>query len=548
MTVFAAALKLAAPQAGGAPLPGDEALRAIEARGLELPRVASPRSSSESAGPYERLVIRGATLIDGTGAPPVGPVDIVIEGNRITDVRSVGSPGTAIPASARPAAGDRELDASGMYVLPGFIDTHSHIGNPLWGLTGKEMPPMDYIFKLWLGHGITTSREVGCGISGTYTMSERDRSARNEITAPRIEALCRFPASTATAEEAVKWVKGLKARGAEGIKFGGGRPKPLEAAIRQAKIEGMDTAFHHAQLSVTRVNVLNSARWGLRSMEHWYGLPEALFDDRTVQNYPADYNYANEQDRFGEAGKLWAQAAKPGSKKWNAVMEELLALDFTLSPTLTIYEANRDVMRARNADWHNDYTLPSIWRFFQPNRELHASHHFDWDTHKETNWKANYKLWMAFINEYKNRGGRVTTGSDSGFLFKLFGFGYIREFELLQEAGFHPLEVVRAATLNGAELIGDDDNRGSVEIGKLADLVLVEENPIANFKVLYGTGHLKLNDDTGKPERVGGIRYTIKDGIIYDAKAMLADVRRMVRDAKAEEGLSGKAGAYPRVN
>ena len=65
---------------------------------------------------------------------------------------------------------------------------------------------------------------------------------------------------------------------------------------------------HHAQLSVARWNVLHSARAGLTTMEHWYGLPEALFDDRTVQDYPLDYNYQNEH-RFEEAGKLWEQAA-----------------------------------------------------------------------------------------------------------------------------------------------------------------------------------------------------------------------------------------------
>jgi imidazolonepropionase-like amidohydrolase len=105
----------------------------------------------------------------------------------------------------------------------------------------------------------------------------------------------------------------------------------------------------------------------------------------------------------------------------------------------------------------------------------------------------------------------------------------------LQEAGFHPLEVVRSATLSGAELIGMAGQLGSVEAGKIADLVIVPENPLANFKVLYGTGALKLDDVTRKPVRVGGVRYTIHDGIIYDAPALLADVRQMVADAKAKE-------------
>ena len=60
----------------------------------------------------------------------------------------------------------------------------------------------------------------------------------------------------------------------------------------------------------------------------------------------------------------------------------------------------------------------------------------------------------------------------------------------------------------------------------------MEGNPVSNFKLLYGTGHMKLNRRSGKLERVGGVSYTIRDGIVYDAKALLADVREMVAAAK----------------
>ena len=126
-------------------------------------------------------------------------------------------------------------------------------------------------------------------------------------------------------------------------------------------------------------------------------------------------------------------------------------------------------------------------------------------------------------------------GDDAGFIYKLFGFAYIRELELLQEAGFHPLEVVRAATLSGAELLGMEDEIGSVEVGKRADLLIVDENPLANFKTLYGTGAIHLDDETGKVRRVGGVRWTLKDGIIYDARSLLEDVRRIVADARTAE-------------
>jgi imidazolonepropionase-like amidohydrolase len=141
---------------------------------------------------------------------------------------------------------------------------------------------------------------------------------------------------------------------------------------------------------------------------------------------------------------------------------------------------------------------------------------------------------MTLVNEYKNRGGRVTAGSDSGFIFQLYGFAYIRELELLREAGFHPLEVIRSATLNGAEALKMDDKIGSVQVGKYADFVIVEENPLENLKVLYGTGAIKLTKEN-EVVRVGGVKYTIKDGIVYDAKQLLKDVKNMVDEAKQKE-------------
>jgi len=86
-----------------------------------------------------------------------------------------------------------------------------------------------------------------------------------------------------------------------------------------------------------------------------------------------------------------------------------------------------------------------------------------------------------------------------------------------------------------AEALGVADSVGSIEPGKLADMVVVDENPVLNLKVLYGTGAVRLTEKN-ELVRVGGVRYTIKDGIVYDARKLLADVRRMVREAKDKEG------------
>lgn len=489
---------------------------------------------NEGEGPYSKLIIRGVILIDGTGAPPTGPVDIVIEKNKITRIQQVGYPGLPINDARRPKADEntQELDLEGHYLLPGFVDAHAHIGGRGQGT------PAEYVYKLWMAHGVTTIRDPSAGNGLDWVLSEKERSAANEIVAPRILAYTGFGQGAkdpiVTAAQAKAWVNENKNKGADGIKFFGANPEVMEAAISENKKVGLRSAMHHQQMDVARWNVLHSARAGLTSMEHWYGLPEALFEDRTVQDFRLDYNYQNEQHRFAEAGKLWKQAAAPYSEHWNNVMNELLELDFTLDPTFNIYEANRDLMRARTAEWHDVYTLPSLWRFYSPSRQSHGSYWFDWTTEEELQWKENYRLWMTFVNEYKNRGGRVTAGSDSGFIYQLYGFAYIRELELLREAGFHPLEVIRSATMYGAEALGMESSIGTIEVGKLADFVILEENPLQNLKVLYGTGAIRI-DENNKPIRVGGVKYTVKDGIVYDAKKLLEDVKQIVDAAKAEE-------------
>src|SRR6478609_705869 len=486
-------------------------------------------------GPWPKLIIRGVTLINSTGAPPVGPVDIVVEKNRIVQIANVGNPGLPINNDGRPKLkeGGKELNCEGMFLLPGFIDMHGHIGGT------EQGTPAEYVFKLWMAHGITTIRDPSAGNGLDWVLDEKKKSAANEITAPRIFAYTVFGQGSKTpivnAEQARAWVQQNAKNGADGIKFFGASPEVMDAAIRENKKLGLRSCAHHAQTDVARWNVLNSARAGMTSMEHWYGLPEALFTDKTIQNFPLDYNYNDEQNRFEEAGKLWKQAAAPYSEHWNKVMNELLSLDFTLDPTFNIYDANRDLQRARRAEWHESYTLPSLWKFYEPSLQSHGSYWHNWGTEQEVEWKNNYRLWMTFINEYKNRGGRVTAGSDNGFIYQTYGFGYIRELELLREAGFHPLEVIRSATLYGAQALGMDKEIGSIEVGKLADIVIVNANPLKNLQVLYGMGAIELGKDN-KAIRTGGVLYTIKDGIIYDAKKLLQDVKQMVDAEKSKTG------------
>jgi hypothetical protein len=495
------------------------------------------RADGEGQGQFERLVLRGGYLIDGTGAPPQGPVDIVVTRDRIAEIKVVGVPGLPIPSDDRPEAGDHEIDLEGHYILPGFVDLHSHIH----ALGSDQDVPPEYIFKLQMAHGTTSIRELGNDKPVEWIADLKRRSERNEIVAPRITPYPFFRLTNDkgidSPEAARAEIRRLAKGGAEGIKFFGAPAEILWAALDEADKLGLRTTMHHAQLDVVHANVLDTSSHGLGSMEHWYGLPEAMFTDKKIQDYPVGYIYHNEQDRFGEAGRLWKTTAAPYSDKWNEVMNTLLERDFALVPTFTAYLTSRDFMRMSRALWHDTYTLPALWRFYRPDRNAHGSFWFYWTTEDEMAWKENFRLWMTFVNEYKNRGGKVGLGSDTGYLYNLYGFGYIQEMELMREAGFHPLEVIHSATLVGAQIMGKDSQIGSIQVGKKADFAIVGHNPVENLKLLFGTGAIRLTDDSSAVERIGGVKYTIKDGIVYDARELRRQVREMVREAKEAEGV-----------
>ncbi len=492
-------------------------------------------------GPVDRLVIRGVMIIDGTGGPPEGPYDVVVERDRIADMVLVGDDFGRIDPASRPEAGDFDLDADGMYIMPGFTDAHVHIGGER--TTGL---PVSYYYNLMLAHGVTTILEAGSGLGLEWTLEQREASARNEIVAPRILVYARpgmaYDGPVTNPEEARQWVQAMAAMGVDGLKLSSHPPAVMEALIDEAHLNGMQTTAHLAQggmsrgtglrNSVARMNLVDAARLGLDHQQHWYGLPESMTEKYTIPDLEPDHNYTNEQDRFRDAGRFW-ENVNPGSEKWNAVMEELLALDFDIIPTMSVYERNRDLMRVKNSEWNDLYASEGHRASWDPDPGNHGSRYYNWTSEFEANWWAGFIKWQRFLDEYKNRGGRVGTGSDAGNAYHLYGFGYIRELELLRQSGFHSLEVIRAATLHTATALGMEDELGTIEVGKTADFVLVGENPLVDLKVLYGTGTQKYVPETDEMLNVGGVEYTIKAGVVFDAKALLAEVRRMVQGERA---------------
>ena len=154
---------------------------------------------------YDRLIIRNVIVVDGKGTPARGPMDIVVESNKIAAVRG---------AAARPEAYANEkhvLDGSGMYLLPGLINSHVHLQDERAGIP----QPFEYEYKVWMMCGITTVRDVGSDTK--KTLVERRKSQEGSIVAPRLYIY--MVASGATPEEGRRSVRAIKEQGGDGVKI-----------------------------------------------------------------------------------------------------------------------------------------------------------------------------------------------------------------------------------------------------------------------------------------------------------------------------------------
>jgi cytosine/adenosine deaminase-related metal-dependent hydrolase len=466
-----------------------------------------PDNGGETGKRYSQLVIRNVIVIDGKGTPARGPVDIVIKNNIIDAVRSTRPDNVYEDA-------ERVIDGTGMYLLPGLINIHAHIHDR----RGEKPIPFEYLYKLWLSCGITTVRDVGSNYD--LTIKEREKSREGLITAPRI-----FLYMTGwgnTPEDARKRIREIKQKGGDGVKLFGNDRNTLEAFMDEARKLNLRVAHH---VGVEETDVRDDIKLGTTSIEHWYGVPDAAL--KGSQRFPAWYNYSDEAHRFRYAGHLWREADQGKLEK---VLKGMADKGVAWNPTFVIYEANRDLLRAMNQPWFKDYLHPVLEEYFKPSRKNHGSYFWDWTTTDELYWKENFRIWMKAVWDFAEMGGVVGVGEDAGYIYMLYGFSLIRELELHQEAGFHPIDVIQQVTGNNARILGIDDKLGRIKKGYLADMFLVAENPLENFKYLYPTGVMAL--EKGKVVHKGGIRWTIKDGIVYDARELRADVKRIVSEAR----------------
>ena len=479
--------------------------------------------SLETGRRYARLVIRNATIIDGNGTPAMGPADIVVVNDTIAEIAFL-DPVALKRGDAKRPAGTIEIDATGKYVLPGLIDAHAHLHDE----RGNVPLPIEYVTKLWLACGITTVREVGHD-STLKLLGLRARAASGDLVSPRLLVYARFtdrptPRTPAAARARVQQLARL---GVDGIKIFGMDRDVMQAMEEEAHKRGLRVA-HHA--GVAETNAWDDVAFGTTSIEHWYGIPDAALLDG-AQHFPASYNYLNETDRFRWAGRLWREA---DPARLTTLLDSMAARGVAWVPTLDIYEASRDLQRAQTQPWFPELLHPVLEDYFRPDPANHGSYFIGWTSTDEAAWKENYRIWMAALREFERAGGIIGAGDDAGYIYQMYGFGLIRELELHQEAGFLPTRVIQHATGNNARILGLEGRTGRVRPGYAADLIIVNGNPLEDLKLLYPTGVSAIRD--GRMARTGGVEWTIKDGFVYHAPTLLADVRAMVAAARAARG------------
>ena len=505
----------------------------------------SNQPAAQHARGVGRLLIRGAMVIPGTGVPAFGPVDLLVENGLIARMGNA--------ASERWPAADAAIDASGKYVMPGIVNTHMH-----WHEERVGPMPIQYERNLYLASGVTTAREVG----GSFDKTKRWRaeSAEHSIVAPRIllypmlrDMLAPGQPYNGTPAEIRGLVRAAKERGADGIKLIGPMDRDqAAAALDEAKKAGLPTTVH---VAVGESTARDFVELGANCLEHFYGVADAALDGK--QNFPPDMNLSNEIHRFGRAGELYTQA-NLNPEKLSKLLDDMVAKGVAWSPTMSTYEATRDLIKAQNLPWYRDYLHPSLEEYYKPSLARHGTFWLGWTATQEARWRKNYQVWMATVLEFGRKGGTITVGDDAGYLYgSLYGFGVVRELELQQEAGFAPVEVLRHATVNGATVLGLQDKLGRVRAGFIADLLVVNGNPLQNLHVLnpYGTDLMSVNGQVvdnytsavapNDPKAVsvhgGGIEWTIKDGMPYHGPTLMREVKEMVAKARDERSRTSPA-------
>ena len=432
----------------------------------------SPTSQSR------RLAFTHATVIDMTGAPPKSDMTVVVEGGSIVQVGKTRS--VKVPADAR------IVDAAGKFLIPGLWDMHVH--------TLREgRPPI--FFPLFIANGVTSVRDMGCSFEEFDQLKElRLKIADGTIIGPRVVAAPgpfldgphafwpnrSIPVSNET--EARQAVASLKQHGADFVKTYNNIPREAYfAVIYEARRQGLPVAGHVPLY----VSVAEASDAGQKTMEHLgsiYGGILLACSSREAEIRRAMIE-AIERPNSTAPSQLAAQRAELPAlmnsysrEKASALFKRFVRNGTWQVPTLVVL---RSFAYIDDPAFTNDERIKYLPRSMMSGWNAREVPIFMERTAADVaNGKKLFDMQKQLVDALRRADVQLMAGSDALNPFIFPGFSLQDELALLVRAGLTPLEALQAATINPARFFGMQDKLGTVETSKLADLVLLNGNPL----------------------------------------------------------------------
>jgi imidazolonepropionase-like amidohydrolase len=449
------------------------ALRTILAVGAMLGATLTGAARAQAPQHQQNVVIRGGWLFTGTTNTVVRNRGILVVAGRLMAVDRAITPAEAEGARVVQLRDDQ-------YVLPGIFDVHAHYNMTL-GPEGLRSDEYTYNPLIFLANGVTSTFPAG-EYDPEAMMRTRIRIDDGEQIGPRIYnsgpyfgTARRGWNQNATTADIYKDVDEWAAKGARAFKAKGIAPEHLKALIERAHQHGLTVTAHLESGFRNSTNARDAILMGIDRVEHILG------GDQLDPNKPA---YPS-----------WSMV-DTSSKQFKDIVKLFISHHVMFDPTITA-----PVYFSQLQDGF-DYWIDER-KFFTP--EVQAWVKTKPPRHVVASWDSLYWAMRRTTKAFYDAGGLLTLGTDNPSTGEFIaGFSAHRELHTLVLAGIPPAAALRIATINGARAMGVSDKLGTLEAGKLADLFVIDGNPLANIK------------------NTRNVQMVMKSGFIYDPKELLS--------------------------
>ena len=438
--------------------------------------------------PEPVVALTNVTVLDGTGAAPRGGQTVVIANGRISAVGA--------SSSVKVPAGARVMDLAGHTVIPGIVGAHDHLFYTAAG--GRRVQASTTSSRLYLASGVTTIRTTGSNSAyadinlKASVEAGQQPGPRIHITAPYMTGAdgAGYMTAIGSPEQARRFVNYWGDEGATWLKsYTDIKSADLKAAIDAAHARGMKVTGHICSVSFQEAVAL-----GIDNLEHGLFTASDFAPGKRPDACPTNIM----------ATSTSPTNANPDADAWKKTIRAMVDNKVSLTSTLAIYETlipGRAALDERTSA----AMAPEIREAYSAQRKQ-----LDEAPNPVIN-ESRLKNAMAFERAFVAAGGLLAAGVDpTGIGGALPGYGDQRNFELLLEAGFTAPVAMQIMTLNGARVLGVDRELGSVQQGKLADLVVVR------------------GDLVSEPRAIRNVTVVFKDGVGYDPKPLEESVKGRV--------------------